>query len=71
LTKIPTLGWAKQDFWGLGAVIAYLSIDEVSCFFDQNSNHIINQDSTEIIWLEKGKVHISQRTKWHFDWNYG
>ena len=43
MTKIPTLGWAKQDFWAL------------DCFFDQNSNHIINQDSTEIICLDNRK----------------
>ena len=43
---------AKQDFWGLGAVI-------VSSFFDQNSNHIINQDSTEIICL--GTIHLRRR----------
>ena len=33
----------------------YLSIGEVSCFFGQNSNRIINQDFTEIIYLDNRK----------------
>ena len=30
----------------------YQSIGEVSCFFDQNSNHVIKQDSREIICVD-------------------
>ena len=41
--------------------IFHLSIGEVRCFSDQNSNRIINQDCKEKIGLElRGKGHISR-----------
>ena len=45
-----------------------LSIGEVSCFSNQNSNCIIDQDFKDIICLYKRKS-ISLQTKWHFNFS--